>query len=48
MNGFYGLTDMPATFQKAVDLTLNIKSAHAFLDDIIIITKGAIKEHETV
>ena len=23
MNGFYGLTDMPATIQKAMDFTLN-------------------------
>ena len=41
INGFYGLTDMPATFQKVIDYTLtNIKSAHAFSDDIIKITKG--------
>ena len=47
INGFYGLTDMPATFQKAIDYTLNnINSAHAFLDDIIIITKGSIDNHE--
>ena len=47
INGFYGLTDMPATFQKATDYTLNnINSAHAFLDDIIIITKGSIDNHE--
>ena len=40
ISGFYGLTDMPATFQKIMDFTLvNINSAHAFLDDIIIITK---------
>ena len=33
INGFYGLTDMPATFQKAIDYTLNnINWAHAFLD----------------
>ena len=38
---------MPATFQKAIDYTLNnIKSAHAFLDDIIIIPKGSIDDHE--
>ena len=47
INGFYGLTDMPATFQKAIDYTLNnINSAHAFLDDIIIITKGSLDNHE--
>ena len=47
INGFYGLTDMPATFQKAIDYTLNNKnSAHAFFDDIIIITKGSLDSHE--
>ena len=48
VNGFYGLTDMPATFQKIMDSTLaNINSAHAFLDDILIITKGSLSDHET-
>ena len=38
---------MPATFQKIMDFTLlNINSAHAFLDDIIIITKGSLSDHE--
>ena len=47
INGFYGLTDMPATFQKEINYTLNnINSAHAFLDDIIIITRGSIDDHE--
>ena len=47
INGFYGLTEMPAIFHKAKDYTLNdIKSAHAFLDDIIIITTGSLNEHE--
>ena len=46
-NGFYGLIDMPATFQKVMNFTLvNINSAHAFLDDIIIITKGSLSDHE--
>ena len=40
ISGFYGLRDLQATFQKAIDFTLNnIKSAHTFLDDIIFITK---------
>ena len=48
INGCYGLTDMPETFQKIMDFTLaNINSAHAFLDDIIIITKGSLTDHET-
>ena len=47
INGSYGLTNMPATFQKIMDFTLaNINSAHAFLDDIIIITKGTLTNHE--
>ena len=47
LNGFYGLTDMPATFQKTLDKTLEgIHSKFAFLDDILVITKGSIREHE--
>ena len=47
LNGFYGLTDRPATFQKTIDKTLEgISSKFTFLDDILIITKGTIKEHE--
>ena len=39
---------MPATFQKIMYFTLaNINSAHVFLDDIIIITKGSLTNHET-
>ena len=47
LNGFYGLTDMPATFQKTIDKTLeSISSKFAFLDDPLVITKGSISEHE--
>ena len=47
INGFYGLTDTPAGFQKTIDKTLEgISSKFAFLDDILVITKGTIKEHE--
>ena len=47
INGFYGLTDMPATFQKTIDKTLvGIHSKFAFLDDILIITKGSLNDHE--
>ena len=45
LNGFYGLTDMPATFQKIIDKTLK-SPKFAFLDDILVITKGSIREHE--
>ena len=38
---------MPATFQKPIDKTLEgISSKFAFLDDILVITKGSISEHE--
>ena len=47
INGFYGLTDMPATFQKTMDKTLEgCKNYFAFLDDILMATKGKLKEHE--
>ena len=47
LNGFYGLTDLSATFQKMMDTTLDgLDSTNAFLDDIIIITKGTIEKHE--
>ena len=39
--GFYGLTDMPAEFQEAIDLTLsNCSNNYAYLDDILIVAKG--------
>ena len=44
---FYGLADMPATFQKTIDKTLHDKnSKFAYLDDILIITKISLDEHE--
>ena len=47
INGFYGLSDMPATFQKTLDKTLeNIDNKFNFLDDILIITKGSTLDHE--
>ena len=47
INGFYGLTDMPATFQKTIDKTLHdIKTKFAYLDDILIVTKGTLEDHE--
>ena len=40
--GFYGLTDMPAEFQKAIDLTLaNCLNTYAYLHDILIVSKGS-------
>ena len=47
INGFNGLTDMPATFQKTIDKILEgIYSKIAFLDNILVITKGSFNEHE--
>ena len=47
LNGFYGLTDMPATFQKTIDVTLQkCHNKFAFLDDILVITTGNISNHE--
>ena len=47
LNGLYGLTDLPVTFQKMMDTTLDrLDSTNAFLDDTIIITKGTIEKHE--
>ena len=44
---FYGLADMPADFQKAMDRTLNhSKNTFCFLDDILIVSKGEAKDHE--
>ena len=38
---------MPATFQETIDKTLEgISSKFALLDDILVITKGSIREHE--
>ena len=47
LTGFYGLADMPAEFQKAMDRTLNYsKNTFCFLDDILIVSKGEAKDHE--
>ncbi len=44
--GFYGLADMPAEFQQAIDKVLmGTKGTHAFVDDILICTKGSQSEH---
>ena len=45
--GFYGLTDMPAEFQKAMDYTLiGLENTYCFLDDILIVSKGSLNEHK--
>ena len=46
LTGFYGLADMPAEFQKAMDRTINhAKNTFCFLDDILIVSKGKEIEH---
>ena len=47
LTGFYGLGDMPAELQKAMDRTLNhAQNTFCFLDDILIVSKGEENEHE--
>ena len=49
LTGFYGLTDMPAEFQKAIDNTLmNLSNTFCFLDDILIASRGTKTEHMTL
>ena len=44
--GFYGLTDMPAEFHKAMYYTLiGLKNTFCFLDDILIVSKGSEDDH---
>ena len=44
--GFYGLTDMSAEFQKAMDYTLvGLTNTYCFLDDILIVSKGSKESH---
>ena len=44
--GFYGLADIPTKFQEKIDRTLEYFTP-ARLDDIIVVTRGSRKEHET-
>ena len=44
--GFYGLTDMPAEFQKAIDCTLaGLDNTFCFLDVILIVSRGGKEKH---
>ena len=46
ITGFYGLTDMPAAFQKIMYCTLvGLQNTHCFLDDIIVVSRGSKEEH---
>ena len=44
--GFYGLKDMPAEFQKAIDCTLaGLNNTICFFDDILILSRGGVEQH---
>ena len=44
--GFYGLTDMPAEFQKAIDCTLTgLTKKFCILDDILMVSRGRNQHH---
>ena len=45
LKGFYGLADIPTIFQEKIDQTLENKHP-AWLDDIIIVTKGPKEQHK--
>ena len=48
-NGLYGLTSMPAEFQKVIDnLLKQFPQANAFIDDILIESKGTRIEHNAL
>ena len=44
--GFYGVTDFPAEFQKAMDYTLvGLSNTYCFLDGIIVVSKSTKEPH---
>ena len=45
LKGFYGLADIPTIFQEKIDQTLENKHP-AWLDDIIVVTKGSKEQHK--
>ena len=46
ITGFYGLTDMPAAFQKVMDYTLvGLDNIHCVLDDLIVVSRGSKEDH---
>ena len=45
LKGFYGLADIPTILQEKIDQTLENKH-RAWLDDIIIVTKGSKEQHK--
>ena len=45
VKGFYGLAGIPTVFQDKIDQTLENKHP-AWLDDIIVVTKGSKEQHK--
>ena len=45
LEGFYGLAEIPTIFQDKIDQTLENKHP-AWLDDIIVVTKGSKEQHK--
>ena len=45
LKGFYWLADIPTVFQDKIDQTLENKHP-AWLDDIIVVTKGSKEQHK--
>ena len=46
LTGFYGLRTMPAEFQRVMEAILSeFPQAHAFIDDILVVTKGTEIKH---
>ena len=45
LKGFYGLADIPTIFQEKTDQTFENKHP-AWLDDIIVVTKGSKEQHK--
>ena len=44
---FYGLTEMPLDFQKALAYILNkLKKSYSVLDYILIVSKGSVEYHK--
>ena len=44
LKGFYGLADIPTTFQERIDKTLEFKHPAWFV--LLIVTKGSAEKHE--
>ena len=46
---FYGLTDLPTEFQKAMDRTLQrLEGVICYLDDILVVTKRKVEDHNAL